>query len=117
MRITLCGSARFEKEFHEVNVVLTLAGHVVYGLAAYPSLKDGDKNWYTPEKKQTLDLVHLAKIENSDAVVILNVGDYVGESTGRELEWARIRGKGVYWLTLGKLVMPEDRPLVDLLPS
>ena len=101
MKITLCGSARFEQEFHEWNEKLTLAGHTVYGLAVYPSSKNGDKNWYGDANKQTLDLVHLSKIEESDAIVVLNVGGYVGDSTRREIEWARIRNKKVYYAEAG----------------
>lgn len=56
MIITLCGSARFEQDFHEWNERLTLAGHCVFSLAVFPSIKGGEKNWYTDEVKQTLDL-------------------------------------------------------------
>lgn len=96
MKIALCGSAKFEKEFHDWDEALTLAGHVVYGLAVYPSSKGNKKDWYSESAKQTLDLCHLAKIEESDAVVVINVGGYLGESTHREVEWARIRGKTIY---------------------
>lgn len=51
MLITLCGSARFEKEFKEINERLSLEGHVVYSLAVYPSDKPC-KNWYTAEQKK-----------------------------------------------------------------
>lgn len=97
MKITLCGSARFEATWHEANKQLGLAGHICYSLMTFPSI-EGDKSWYRPEQKQMLDLAHLAKIEESDAVVMLNVDDYLGESSSRELRWARIRDKAVYWL-------------------
>jgi hypothetical protein len=106
MKICLCGSARFEKEFHEWNKQLTLAGHVVYGLAVYPSSEGGNKDWYDSNTKVTLDLVHLAKIEESDAVVVVCPGGYVGESTTREIQWARIRLKPIYWTVL----TPADAP-------
>lgn len=95
MKITLCGSARFEQEFHEYNEKLTLSGHTVYSLAVFPSTK-GAKNWYTETIKQTLDLIHLSKIEESDAIFVINPGGYVGESTRREIEWAVIRAKAIY---------------------
>lgn len=101
MKITLCGSARFEQEFQEWNEKLTFAGHVVHSLAVLPSFHGGDKNWYTPAQKQTLDLAHLAKIEESDAIFVLDVGGYIGDSTRREIEWAHIRNKIVYFLTRG----------------
>ena len=86
-----------EPEFKAWNKRLTLAGHVVITLAVYPSDEDG-KEWYTPTQKETLDLVHLQKIDAADEVLILNVGGYVGASTRRELAWARLQGNDVFWL-------------------
>jgi hypothetical protein len=40
----------------------------------------------------------LAKIEESDAVLMLNKDFYLGESSLRELEWARMRDKRIFWL-------------------
>lgn len=107
MRITLCGSAKFENRFIEWNERLTMKGHVVYSLAVMPSSK-GDKNWYTLEQKTILDQVHLAKILNSDAIVVLNEdGGYYGESTTNEIRWARMNGKKVYW-TMPHMPKPID---------
>lgn len=88
MRITLCGSARFENEFKKVNRVLTLAGHVVYSLAVYPSDMNGNKDWYSPHQKLILDEVHFEKIRNSEGIYIIAPGGYIGESTKREIELA-----------------------------
>jgi hypothetical protein len=92
MKITLCGSAKFEKEFKVANERLTLAGHVVYSLAVYPSDKNG-KDWYNAKQKEILDKVHLAKIDASDAIYVLAPGGYIGESTQREIDYARKQGK------------------------
>ena len=92
MKITLCGSARFEPQFKDVNERLSLAGHVVYSLAVYPSDKGG-KDWYSEEQKSTLDAVHLAKIDASDAIYVIAPGGYVGESTQREIDYARKQKK------------------------
>ena len=96
MIITLCGSARFEKHWHEANKQLGLAGHISFSLMTFPSV-EGSKSWYTEDQKWTLDLAHLAKIEESDAVVMLNIDGYLGESSLRELKWARMRNKPIYW--------------------
>lgn len=96
MRITLCGSAKFEKEFKDWNRTLTLAGHVVYSLACYPS-DCGGKDWYTVDEKSMLDVMHLAKIDNSDAIVVINKDYYLGESTKREILYARSKEKLVYY--------------------
>ena len=102
MKLTLCGSLRFESYWHEANKQLGLSGHICYSVMTFPSI-EGDKTWYTPEQKWTLDLAHFAKIEESDGVVMLNIDKYLGESSLRELEWARIRKKMVLWTLI------EDR--------
>ena len=96
MILTLCGSARFESYWHEANKQLGLAGHICFALMTYPSV-EGSKSWYTEDQKWTLDLAHFAKIEESDGVVMLNITGYLGESSLRELKWARMRGKKVFW--------------------
>jgi hypothetical protein len=95
--ITLCGSTKFESDFKEWNRRLGLAGHMVFSLAAYPS-DCGGKDWYTAAQKIALDVGYLNKIRRSDAVVVLNRGGYIGESTTREVEFARTNGVPVYYL-------------------
>lgn len=103
MRITLCGSTRFESKFHEWNHKLALAGHTVYSLSLFGrEVKDvgkDDNKIVTEDEKIVLDLVHLDKIMNSDAVVVIDVDEYVGFSTAREVRWARMQGKKVFWIT------------------
>lgn len=96
MRITLCGSARFEKYFKEWNKRLTLAGHVVYSIACYPS-DNGGKDWYTERQKKMLDEVHFAKIDNSDAIFVIDIDGYIGSSTAREIGHAIATGKEVIY--------------------
>lgn len=102
MRITLCGSTRFEALFHAWNHKLACSGHTVYSLSLFGREekdvgKDGNKT-ITEEEKIVLDLIHLDKILNSDAIVVINQDGYVGFSTSREIKWARIQGKKVYWM-------------------
>lgn len=94
MKITLCGSAKFEDKFRKMDRKLTLAGHVVYNLAVYPS-EMGDKNWYTDKEKEILDKVHKDKILNSDAIYVIAPGNYIGESTQSEIDFAKENGKKI----------------------
>ena len=105
MRLTLCGSLKFEDVFKEWNKQLTLAGHVVYSVACYPSDNDG-KDWYTTEQKAMLDVMHLAKIDNSDGIFVLDVDGYIGESTKREIIYATYREKRICYLS--KLLTGEN---------
>lgn len=113
MIITLCGSARFENEFHQWNQALSLSGHVVLSLAVHPSLHRGNKDWYTPEQKQMLDAVHLTKITSSDAIMVINRDNYIGDSTASEIRWAWLHKKAVYSLEYDKA--GQMRPGKDLL--
>lgn len=98
MKITLCGSARFEEYFKFWNEMLSLYGHTVYTLSVYPSQKEAGKDWYNEEEKITLDQVHLDKIFNSEAILVLNPFAYLGDSTLREVEFAEKHGKQVFFL-------------------
>lgn len=98
MIITLCGSARFEQQWHTWNEVLTLSGHIVLGLAVYPSYKNRQKSWYTDSEKIFLDDVHKDKIKISDAILVLNRFAYIGESTLSEIEYARKLNKKLFAL-------------------
>src|SRR5271166_6558309 len=97
MKITLCGSTRFKKEFEDANERLTVAGHVVYSVAFFGHDRPESLDPWT---KQRLDLVHLAKILNSDAILIVGSLDgktpYLGESTRCERWWAELNNKIVY---------------------
>lgn len=101
MRIALCGSTRFESLFHDWNHKLTCAGHTVYSLSLFGREvndigKEGNKT-ITEQEKIILDLVRLDKILNSDAIVVINQDGYIGFSTSREIRWARMQNKKVYW--------------------
>jgi hypothetical protein len=101
MKFTICGSARFEELWHEWNKKLGLMGHISYSLMTFPSVENGVKSWYTENQKELLDLAHLAKIEESDAILVLNKDNYIGDSTRREINWAKLRGKKIFWLEDG----------------
>lgn len=101
MVITLCGSARFESLWVEWQEKLAAMGHTVFALVVYPSqkgIREGENHeWYTEDQKMMLDLIHLSKIEESEAIVVINKDGYIGPSTKREIAWAKIRSKRVYY--------------------
>jgi hypothetical protein len=93
--LTLCGSARFEELYILWNRKLTLSGHTVFSLGAFPS-QSGGKDWYTAAQKERLDQVHKVKIMRSEAIVVLSEEGYVGDSTRSEIEFAILLGKKLY---------------------
>lgn len=101
MKITLCGSTKFRDQFEDWNHRLSKMGHIVYSVSSYGH--SGDT--LTPAEKETLDLVHLKKIVESDAIFLVGLTDdgedgrlYIGESTRREIAWARLLDKRVFRL-------------------
>lgn len=91
MKICLIGSTRYMDDYHRANRELTLAGHIVYSVAVI-STSVTEKEPITEDQKETLDLVHLRKIQESELVVIVGKASrgvpYLGPSTKRELKWA-----------------------------
>ena len=95
MKICLIGSSRFLDKYNDINRQLTLAGHVVYSIATVSTAsgKPQTTKPLTQDEKDTLDLVHLLKIQESDACFLITQDDeqgdkYIGESTRREMKWA-----------------------------
>lgn len=86
--VCICGSVRFIDQLREANRELTFAGIVVLA----PS--DADEA-PTPQQKVVLDALHLRKIDLADRVLVVNPGGYVGDSTTREIAYARALGKPV----------------------
>jgi hypothetical protein len=91
--ITLCGSMRFRAEFDRLEAELTLAGHVVLTPTNLTS-----RAAPSAEERALLGRIHLQKVAMADEVLAVNVGDYVGESTHREIEHARSLGIVVNFL-------------------
>jgi hypothetical protein len=46
-----------------------------------------------------MDELHLRKIDLCDEVFVVNVDHYIGDSTRREIEYARTSGKPIRWFT------------------
>ena len=94
--ITLCGSTRFKDAFMEAQKQLTLEGNIVISVGLFGH--SGDDEVWTPGTKEMLDNMHMRKIDMADAIHVINVGGYIGESTRSEIEYARRNGKKVYFL-------------------
>ena len=95
-KITLCGSTKFKKHFEIINRQLTLEGHLVYSVGVFGH---SEKITLTDEQKIDLDTVHLLKIDNSDAIFVIDVDGYIGESTRNEIEYAKLTKKTVKYLS------------------
>lgn len=93
--VCLCGSTRFDKAFKDAMREETLAGRIVLTVGLLGHHEGLDMNG--PVKKM-LDELHLRKIDLADEVLVLNVGGYIGESTGREVQYTKSLGKPIRYL-------------------
>lgn len=92
--VTLCGSIRLWDKIQEINERLELEnGYVVIGLAPIVSGRE-----LTERDRALLGELHRAKIDLSDAIFVVNVGGYIGESVKSEIEYAKAKGKEIIYL-------------------
>ncbi len=94
--VCLCGSTKFSDAFKQANLQETLAGKIVLSIGC--DFKSNDAKGLSKDVKKQLDKLHLRKIDIADEVLILNVDNYIGESTKKELAYAKKNGKVIrYW--------------------
>lgn len=101
--ITLCGSTRFKDEFMEAQKKLTLAGYIVISVGLFGHSGD-EEVWENMDEgtltktKEMLDDMHKRKIDMADEIFVINVGDYIGDSTKSEIAYAKAHGIKINYL-------------------
>lgn len=95
MIITICGSLKFQQEMVIIAQKMTFLGHCVI-TPIFPILTNSK---YTDEQIQKLKNAHLQKIDISDAILVVNVNNYIGDSTRLEIEYAKQHHKQVLYYT------------------
>lgn len=90
--ITLCGSMKFAKQMQEIAMELEVK--CGYCVLTPVGEKIGQLSTIEMEK---LAQAHFKKIEMSDAVYIVNIGGYIGESVSKELHYAKEHNKGILY--------------------
>ncbi|GAA5446334.1 hypothetical protein Ddep01_00070 [Deinococcus depolymerans] len=97
--VCLCGSVRFLAEFDAASLAETLAGRIVLSVGSHRQRdEDALSHLRSVEREAALERLgelHLRKIDLADEVLVINPGGYVGESTRREIAYARQTGKPV----------------------
>ena len=97
--VCLCGSTRFVDTFNEWRKKLTYEGKIVLSIEIVTSQSvETDPQYSKPELKEMLDDLHLRKIDLADTVMVLNVDNYIGESTRKEILYAESIGKPIEYL-------------------
>lgn len=93
--ITLCGSARFKDEFRKQEQILSLKGYIVLS----PIFFDDEKQIKLEHSTlEMLKLMHYRRIDLSDEILVINKNGYIGESTKKEIDYARNHSKIVNFI-------------------
>lgn len=92
--ITVCGSMKFQKEMMKIAEKMELSGNCMI-CPVFPT--DTNKDAYTKEQAEMLGRMHKEKIKLSDAILVVNVDHYIGDSTKSEIEFAKSLNKEVIY--------------------
>jgi hypothetical protein len=80
-KVCLCGSTRFSQAYQAASLRETQAFRIVLSIGINTK-SDADLLAAGVEiDKETLDLLHLFKIDEADEILVRGVGGYVGDST------------------------------------
>ena len=91
--ITVCGSLKFKKEMMKVAEKMALDGYCIL-TPVYPVSENIER---TKEQLIKLKEAHLKKIELSDAILVVNIDNYIGDSTNLEIDYAKKLGKEIIY--------------------
>lgn len=95
--ITICGSMKFVREMMEISEKIELQGNVVLMPIYNPSRPN--KEAFTNEEILILDEMHRERIKLSDAILVVNIDGYIGNSTSKEIEFAKLLNKEIIYYT------------------
>ncbi len=93
--ITLCGSLKFQKEMMTVAEKMALKGYCVL-TPVYPVLENIER---TEEQLIKLKEAHFKRIELSDAILVVDINNYIGNSTNLEIDYAKKLSKEIIYYT------------------
>lgn len=111
--VCLCGSTRFWREFQRAGLAETMAGRIVLSIGAASGTDDEHFGNLPADEyervKEMLDTLHLRKIDLCDEILVLNKDGYVGDSTAREVAYAKHLGRRVRWLEQNLMGESQER--------
>ena len=93
--ITLCGSLKFQKEMMTVAEKMALEGYCILP----PVYSVSGKIDITKKQLINLKEAHFKRIELSDAILVVNINNHIGDSTNLEIDYAKKLGKKIIYYT------------------
>jgi hypothetical protein len=92
--VTICGSMKFAKEMIKIASDLEKEK----GWCVIQCVYDIEPNSITKNEMDNIVNAHWKKIDISDAIYVVNIGGYIGNSTNREIKYALSKGKEIIYL-------------------
>lgn len=89
--VTICASMRFADEMIKIAMRL----ETDYGYCVLQPVYDFDRKVLSGGELARIKAAHYKKIDLSDAVYIVNIGGYIGQSVAEEIAYAKEHGKEI----------------------
>ncbi len=97
-KICLVGSIRFRDYFFKIESILQINHQKLVSICSIDGLLNKTK--FSFQEWELLQEICLAKLKNQDAILVLDVNNYVGSHTSEEIEFFRNKLKRpVYFLS------------------
>lgn len=102
-KIFLVGSIRFRDYFIKIESILQIIYNKLVGICSVDGLLNKDK--FNTEEWDKLQEIALRKLSNQEAILVLDVENYVGEQSNEEIEYFKsVLHKPVYYLSRLKVI-------------
>ncbi|MFO8020110.1 MAG: hypothetical protein R6U96_15905 [Promethearchaeia archaeon] len=97
-KVGLVGSSRFKDTFFEIESLLQIRYSKLVCICSLDGLLH--KNLFSKEEWEALQEICLKKLKDLDALLVLNVNNYIGSHTREEIEqFQELRGEPIYYLS------------------
>ena len=102
-KIFLVGSIRFMDYFIKIESILQIIYNKLVGICSVDGLLNKDK--FNTEEWDKLQEIAFRKLSNQEAILVLDVENYVGEQSNEEIEYFKsVLHKPIYYLSKLKVI-------------
>ena len=97
-KVFLVGSIRFKDIFIKIETILQIIYGKLVGICSVDGLLNKEK--FSAKEWDKLQLIALKKLEDHDAILVMDVDGYIGVQSKEEIEYFTSKLKRpVYWLS------------------
>lgn len=91
--VTICGSMRYAEEMKNIALELEME----HGFNVLQCTYNTQNIDITDTDKEAISKAHLKKIDLSDAIYVIDIDGYIGESVKAEIDYATKKGKEIIY--------------------